>query len=275
MNWKKALVGWAKRLFQAFPDGFVKNSLRCWVANRKAVGYQTHYRKGRFEVVFPNFSLKFTVNPLSPLSTNRLFWVYRKPQPGDVVVDAGAHFGAFTLVSSRLVGPTGKVIAFEPDPALFRMLQKHIELNQIVNVIAINSGLWDGEGHLPFYRSETTSLAHTFLPNSQLRPPMGEIPVCSLDTALSQLGISRVDFVKMNIEGAEILALGGAKHLLRGQPKPHWAVSSDHLVDGQLTRHRVEDIFHSFGYSVKTVKEESTLSESSYLTTFAWPAAEA
>lgn len=79
---------------------------------------------------------------------------------GDIVVDVGAHIGYYTLLASRLVGDTGKVYAFEPEPRNYDLLLKNLELNNVKNVVAIKKAVSNKKGTLKFYLSKI-SLEHS------------------------------------------------------------------------------------------------------------------
>jgi precorrin-6B methylase 2 len=67
-------------------------------------------------------------------------------QPGDRVVDVGAHVGYFTLLAARLCGPNGRVFAFEPHPDNFRLLERNIRENGAENVTAVRKAVADRAG---------------------------------------------------------------------------------------------------------------------------------
>ncbi|MFJ4617934.1 FkbM family methyltransferase [Streptomyces sp. NPDC088812] len=81
--------------------------------------------------------------------------------PGDLVVDADAHTGYFTLLASQLVGPTDRVIAIEPSPAFYRALTANIEANGCTNVRTVNAAVSDAAGRMTFYLERSTNLGDT------------------------------------------------------------------------------------------------------------------
>ena len=136
--------------------------------------------------------------------------------PGDVFIDAGANFGVYTLVASKLVGDTGKVLAFEPAAQSFATLQKNINLNNFSNVRSFQIALaqtrskawlnygWDPMGN---WLSADPSCGNEG----------EEIQTEALDELIEQNGISRVAAIKIDVEGAEELVLRGAKGCLTSQ----------------------------------------------------------
>jgi FkbM family methyltransferase len=138
-----------------------------------------------------------------------------QPKPGEVVVDVGAHIGLYTLRAARDVGANGKVIAVEPDPQSYRILKDNIALNYLENVTAINAALSDTSGQKKFYACTDPSLSGFELqPEGRLRE-VAVVKVMSLDELLQAAGLSEVDWMKIDVEGAELKVLQGGKRLLK------------------------------------------------------------
>jgi FkbM family methyltransferase len=135
-------------------------------------------------------------------------------QPGMVVVDVGANAGFYTLLSSTRVGPAGRVIAFEPSPRDRRYLESHLRLNRRHNVTVESCALGDHEGaaELFVFDAERTGCNSFHLADTRGARPV-TVPVRRLDDCLA--GCPKVDFVKMDVEGAELSALRGAETLFR------------------------------------------------------------
>ena len=147
------------------------------------------------------------------------YWCHDyQPQLGDTVVDIGAGIGDDAVAFSRLVGKNGRVIAIEAHPLTYRCLLKTIKANRLDNVIAVNAAVADKEGHI------TISDGENYLSNS-IHAGMGSVRVQArtLENILKKTGTSRVDLIKMNIEGAETAALKGMKEILL--TTPHVVVS--------------------------------------------------
>jgi FkbM family methyltransferase len=127
---------------------------------------------------------------------------------GSVVFDVGAHVGFYTLLSSRLVGPLGEVIAFEPLPRNLHYLREHLRLNRVENVRIIERALSDAEGEASFTEGENSF-------NARISEE-GKIKVktAALDHLMESEGLPVPDFIKMDIEGAETMALRGARRTL-------------------------------------------------------------
>jgi len=138
-------------------------------------------------------------------------------RPGQIFVDVGAHIGHFVLVGARVVGPTGRVYAFEPAPANFGLLAKNVEVNGYRDsVTMIPLAVSDISGTCPLFVSTADSMWHTILPTWGGNTI--EVPTTSLDGFFEQQGWPPIDLIKMDIEGAEKTALKGMETLSRQNP---------------------------------------------------------
>lgn len=133
--------------------------------------------------------------------------------PGSIVFDLGAQAGFYTLLSSVLVGPQGKVFAFEPLPPNLVYLKKHLRLNNITNVTIIEAAVSDAPGIAAFEEGARSTQGH-ISPHGGL-----QVKTVSLDDLTSSGKIPYPDFMKVDVEGAEVQVLDGAASLLRrGHP---------------------------------------------------------
>ncbi|MEM3433753.1 MAG: FkbM family methyltransferase [Candidatus Methanomethyliaceae archaeon] len=149
-------------------------------------------------------------------------FVERFLRPGQVVFDIGSHIGFYTLLAAKLVGKTGRVVAFEPSARERHRLRLNLLLNRCHNVCIVPYALGNSEGTAELY----VCLGRETGCNS-LRPPVVnepvskvQVPITTLDHHVEKTGIGKVDFVKMDVEGAELHVLDGAKKLLRNKPRP-------------------------------------------------------
>lgn len=132
---------------------------------------------------------------------------------GDTVLDIGANIGYYTLIFASLVGDEGKVVAFEPEPELFQLLTRNIDLNQYRNVIPVQKAVAEGEGVTKLFIDTFSSVDHRMYDSEDGRESV-EIEMVSLDRFL-QAADRNVDFIKMDIQGAEGSALKGMDALIR------------------------------------------------------------
>ena len=138
-------------------------------------------------------------------------------------MDLGANIGYFSLLAAKLVGEKGKVFAFEPEPKNFYYLQKNIEVNNYKNIYPFQKAVSDKNGTTKLFICGYDSGHHTINQYDRVaayshgRPteikPI-EIETVALDNFLSDK-TDQVDVIKMDIEGAEALAVEGMKNLLK------------------------------------------------------------
>jgi FkbM family methyltransferase len=137
----------------------------------------------------------------------------RKVQAGHVVFDVGANVGFYTLLAAQLVGPTGKVVAFEPVARNLHYLREHLRLNCISDVIVIDAAVSDSDGEVNFDPSSNNSTGH-FSSEGALR-----VRTVRLDDIVFREHLPPPDCVKIDVEGAELMVLLGAERII-AQKKP-------------------------------------------------------
>ena len=140
------------------------------------------------------------------------------PKGGDIVVDIGAHMGRYTIISSKRVGANGKVVAIEADPSNFEMLKSNIKLNQLTNVTPLNYAVYSKETKIKLYLPEVESgytIYNTIMYNrARTEDKFVEVNANTLDHLLQLKGIMEINWVKIDVEGAELEVLKGATNVL-------------------------------------------------------------
>ena len=140
------------------------------------------------------------------------FHVYR-PKAGDVIVDIGAGRGEDVFAFSRAIGPYGRVWAIEAHPATFEALDRFCEWNRLWNVTRLHYACVDAPGHL---QAETLPIWESnYVRRGPASPNSHAVEGVPFDSLYQTLRIGRIDFLKMNIEGAEREALPGCREALR------------------------------------------------------------
>jgi len=196
----------------------------CWIARNDACG--RGILRGRFE----NAEYSFVEHFL---------------KPGMVVLDIGAHHGYYTLLASQKVGPLGRVIAFEPSLRERRRLLQHLKMNACANTQVEEIALGETEGRAELYVVQGKETGCNSLRPPQVRQSTYslQVQVARLDDYARQLDLTRVDFVKMDVEGAELSVLKGATEFLEQRPRPvilcevqdirtrPWGYSASEIVD--------------------------------------------
>ena len=139
-------------------------------------------------------------------------------KPGDVVVDVGANLGYFSIIAAALVGDTGRVFAFEPDPDNYALVQANITLNDFGDrITAEAAGLSDQDQGGRLYLSEDNLGDHRIFPGADARNSCA----IQLLNGSDFLGprVSRIDFLKVDTQGSEHAVIAGLMPLLTGLPK--------------------------------------------------------
>ena len=184
-------------------------------------------------------------NPLIPKAIRRMSPVLastykHSPQPGDIVIEGGAFPGDFTIFASRKVGEKGHVYAFEPNPVNFAHLQRHVTAFGCANVTLIPKGLWNEDCE--------KKMAGKGVESHLQGDGAIAVKLASIDSEMARRGVTRVDFVKMDIEGAEPEALKGASRMLTSN-SAKLAIASYHDFEGHETRTAIEKILTPMGYT--------------------------
>jgi len=175
------------------------------------------------------------------------FWGYR-PQPGDVVIDVGAGVGEEALTFSRAVGEQGKVICIEAHPRTYRCLEKLVEYNRLENVIPVHVAVTETVSGTVIIEDSSAYLRNRM--NAAKGIP---VPATTIDAIHGKLGLGRVQFLKMNIEGAERFAIRGMSETL-GQTEVACISCHDFLAAGGdqalRTKNAVKQLLQENGFNM-------------------------
>jgi FkbM family methyltransferase len=137
--------------------------------------------------------------------------------PGKTMIDIGANYGIFSLTAARLVGEEGEVIAFEPTQATFDIFKNNLALNRASNVKAMRIALGDKPGRLRLYHDIDSS--RNSLAPANPSQDYEEVEVRTLDSVIKESDISRIDFIKIDVEGAdELVCRSGSETLQKYRP---------------------------------------------------------
>jgi FkbM family methyltransferase len=165
-----------------------------------------------------------------------------------VCIDIGANQGEYTLWLAKLSGVSGKVISFEPLTKMYNQLNINIGLNSgfIDRIITVNKGLSDSISQLPIY-SVNNDNQHadnegmpSLYPTDTKNTFIENISLSTLDIELSNMNIQKVDFIKIDVEGAELFVLKGALNTLN-KYKPALLIEFN------------ESTFNAAGYTSKDI----------------------
>jgi len=165
---------------------------------------------------------------------------------GDIVYDIGANVGFYTLLASVLVGPNSRVFAFEPVPGNLLYLKKHLRLNRTGNVTVIEAAVSDHCGMTYFNQSTNSSMGHIALGGNL------KVKTVSLDELISTGEVSIPDHIKIDVEGAEMMVLSGAK-LMLAERHPTLFLATH----GQDLRHQCCRFLEGLGYELRPIVGDS------------------
>jgi len=237
-------------LSKFFLEGVIKNKIRCWYWNNFGKNdFRIYFKQGLWEVHHEEgFIFKFFENPYGYLRDIRYYFRYSQLKKGDNVVDAGAYPGDFTMYAAKIVYP-GKVIAFEPDPENYNEVMRNLKLNSIQNVIVIKKALYN--------KNEIVSFSNT-QGGDALISIDGKIKVnaVKLDDELKELKIKKIDFIKMDIEGAELDAIEGCSEVFNNNPNCKLAIASYHIVNNEITSIKLKKRLEEMGFVTVTLGPE-------------------
>jgi FkbM family methyltransferase len=181
-------------------------------------------------------------------------------RPGMTVYDIGANIGFFSLLSARLVGATGRVTAFEADPEIAARLRENVVRNQGAPIFVEEKAVWSSSSPVFFARADAEvspdrGLGHVIHNDADKSAP-GTIRVeaVSVDEYVRQS--EAPDFIKCDVEGAEVEVFRGAEKLLNDK-KP--AILCE--MHGDQNRQTLLKVFANFGYSCEPCGQNHILAQ--------------
>jgi len=149
-------------------------------------------------------------------------------RPKDIVIDAGAHLGIFTIFAAYKIGPMGKVYAFEPVTQSRNLLIESVKFNYLSNIQIESFALGDSQQNLEItLDNHNTGAASGVFNRGGIKQKVEQI---TLDKFIKENNISKIDFIKADIEGMERNLLTGAEETIR-RFKPRIAICIYHLTD--------------------------------------------
>jgi FkbM family methyltransferase len=199
-----------------------------------------------------------------PEVTTNVYLTHGEIVPGNVVLDLGAYAGGSVLWFSRTVGPKGRVLALEPDRLNLDSLQKNVVEHDLSNVMIEPAAIWESDGESSFQAEGCmgSSLSEVLERNHS----MITVPTYTLATLMTRHGLDRIDFIKMDIEGAETSVLRQAMPLLK-ELGPRMVIEP-HYVHGCLNATEVQALLCQGGFDSRLIHQGD---DSNHPLIFAWP----
>jgi len=176
---------------------------------------------------------------------------------GSVFFDVGAHIGYFSMKAAVQVGKTGRVVAFEPNPEILKLLRDNVAANHFQNVIVQPIACTDREQMLTLYAAPIVNTGASSLAKQNAEILVDQTPRAysvrgrPIDDVVRELGLTRVDAIKIDVEGAEVLVLRGAMNTLqRFHPKLAVEVIPRQLASFQTTADDLRAVLETAGYNL-------------------------
>ena len=165
-------------------------------------------------------------------------WV--TPRKGDVFLDVGTFVGWHTIRAAKTIGPSGRVVCLEPDPTNKNQLERNVHLNGVTNCTISSLAAWSKTGEeLRWFTGKSPDCCRiTDVGGS------ATVRTTTIDDLVADLRLDRLDWIKMDVEGAEVEALKGADKTLR-QYRPSLFVEVHNTVEA------VKDLLARYGYSIE------------------------
>lgn len=206
----------------------------------------------------------FTGGKSHPSEINLAYFLLKQVKPGSEFADIGAHFGYFTLLATKLVGPNGRVHSFEPGANTFKILQ--INTSKRPNTQVSNSALSDQNGQLQFYEFPAYYSEYNTIDISQFdgkdwikkyKPERIIVEAVAIDDLVSTISFNP-DIIKMDVEGAENKVIkGGMQYFEHNAP----IIIMEYLSAsrGNDAHKKAVELLLSLGYHVNILKEKGEL----------------
>jgi FkbM family methyltransferase len=178
----------------------------------------------------------------------------RQLKPGMTVFDVGANAGYFSLIADKLVGKTGQVISLEPDPRVVEVLRRNLGANGFQNATVVQAAAYNSCGHVTLGCAPATSWSGIYYARPKKRL---EVRAVTLDSLCGELGLERVDFAKIDVEGAEGVVLEGMSGIL-GRYRPQVLLEL-HGDQSNVLDHPAVCFLRSFQYATQKIADRHVL----------------
>jgi len=237
-------IGLREKIFKAsylasklFPESRLKERSRLFFY--KYI-YSAPIGRKEFSLGSIRFNIVKTLFSIDNKSIVKTYLKFYHPKKGDVILDVGSFYGVYAIYCSKIVGKSGKVIAFDIDPVNLKILKKNFELNKNKNLTLIEKGLWN--------KNTTGSISIGGTGSSVMKKhSFTKIRLVKGDDLLNNIGIKKLDCIKMNIEGAEIEAFKGLRKTIN-KYSPKLIIMADHYVNGEQTYKKLVPMIRAMGY---------------------------
>ncbi len=178
-----------------------------------------------------------------------------QPKSGGIVVDVGAHYGRYTLIAAKRIGPKGKVIAIEADPKNFDMLNKNIKLNELSkeNVIALNYAASSNKSTVKLSipdKKPGQTIYSSIISNRAPTKKFIEVNANTLDNLLQEnkIPVEQVNWIKIDVEGAELEVLKGANDIFSKSKDISLLIEIHNIENGKTLYEPIMDLLNNYNF---------------------------
>jgi FkbM family methyltransferase len=174
------------------------------------------------------------------------------PKEGDIVIDIGAAFGFYTIISSKRVGKNGKVLSIEASPAIFDMLNRNMKLNKLYNILTLNYAVYSKQTKIKLY-STYSILTERSEKNTE---KFVEVNADTLDNLLLQnkINYEDVNWIKIDVEGAEFEVLKGATNILSKSKDIALLIEIHNIEEGKNFYKEIIDFLENLNFKIEFEK---------------------
>lgn len=277
MRFKTRLLNQLRRPLQG---SLVEQRLANWFARNRRPAWQAKILPNHYQFPKPSLRLveragiRYSLDIADFLDWHIYFGLLEGPKdklyslsnPGDVVIDVGANIGETSLGLASRVGKRGRVIAFEPDPAMVAKCQRNFELNECENLLLEPLALGDAPAnHLLASVSARNPGGNRILPAHSAEVSHAvAVRAVRLDDYLAEKGIDRVSLIKIDVEGFEHNVLRGAKSTIeKSKPRLFVELSTANLREQGSSPSAIVSEIRSWGYRVVHAESGAEIDEHS------------
>ena len=170
---------------------------------------------------------------------------------GMTIIDVGANKGYYSLIFAKLMNDRGRILSFEPDINNCFWFNKSIQANKYKSIKLYQCALSDNNGEAIFYLGEKSGWGSLFSSSDASRKQPVVVNTKKLDNVVQEEGISSIDIIKIDVQGADLLVLKGARKTLAANPKLKIAMDVD--VKGEEERQQLFDLLTSCGFQISKI----------------------
>lgn len=169
---------------------------------------------------------------------------------GDVIIEIGAYIGYYSMRAADVINKSGHVVAIEAIPANFNLLKKNIKTNVYTNITAVSKAAWHSKDTIIFQRHHRQRASA----KGNIVKTLEELPVScnSLDNILKDLKITKVNFVRIQVNGAEMEVLKGMTKTLEQSPK--LLIAAIYNKDGHPISEDITVFLKNIGYTTEIIE---------------------